>query len=1005
MILRGLWRRRWLSLALLVVAGVTVAAASLGPLYAQAARAAVLRDALDAAPPDHRGWRVTSVRDDAAGLARQVSAPFLRPPVPGAELLSPEPRGKRTYPLMWQEGQCGHVTLLRGRCPRSAMEIMVTRASGFRLGADVKLTSITTWEDGEERLVPLRVVGIYRPDPGDPFWFGRNLFPETAGAGAGNGDPLLTVPRTQEASGLPTGGSAAGAAAGNSWTGYAIVYTDPQVITGGDLAGLESAHARLTGMGQSGDAVTVFTHMDETLAGIHRQIDSLSVPVTLVTLQLVALGWLLLFLTVRDLVAARAPETALARLRGLGTARMWAFGLSEPVVLLLAALPLGLAAAWAVAARLAHEFLRADLPLTLDGPTALYGPAAVAGGLLAAAAAAWSALTRPVVEQWRRTPRARRRTWIPEAVVLALTGVGLVELLAGGPISGPISGSAGQGTGALLAPGLLAVAFALLARRLLPLACAALFRLTRSRGGIAPFLAVRQIARGSATGSTVIVLGAGLGLAVFAVAAWSVTSRNFAEVARVHNGAETVFVVRAADAADLRRVSAGIPGSAPVVRMPGPPVMLATDLERFAAVALWRPPDTGGRALKDLMPRLTAPVAPRVPLTGDRIRARLDVGDIPPGWSIVLSANLRVPGQRQPSVLPLARPEQGRAVYEWGLPPACRTETCELRGLRVESTPVGTADFEHPPGDLGVVALDVRRDGRWTAVDAGLTDAARWRPAAAGPAGLALSMSPWSGAAGGAGAATPATFPDPLPALTNATPGNRKLPGLDDRFTSGYAPAVPAAAVPGLDAAGGVVDIELADRAAYGHSDGAEFQIWAAPGRAEAVLSGLRAAEVPVLATRTTADLRTRYASEGPGLALILLVVAAGAAALLALGRAVLALHAAARRRTLELAALEAAGARAGPLRRSLLIEQAVTLTWAAATGVLAGVTAAHVALPRVPEFAEPPLTPALTYTIIPGPVALVAAAALAACLVAAAATAELLLRGVRVERLRESSA
>ncbi|XVQ83454.1 FtsX-like permease family protein [Microbispora siamensis] len=180
-----------------------------------------------------------------------------------------------------------------------------------------------------------------------------------------------------------------------------------------------------------------------------------------------------------------------------------------------------------------------------------------------------------------------------------------------------------------------------------------------------------------------------------------------------------------------------------------------------------------------------------------------------------------------------------------------------------------------------------------------------------------------------------------------------------------------------------------------------------APDRAGAVLTGLRAAGVPVLATRTTAGLRTGYASEGPGLALILLVVAAAAAALLALGRAVLALYAAARRHTLELAALEAAGTRAGPLRRSLLIEQAVTLTWAGLTGVLAGVTAARVALPRVPEFefAEPPLTPALAYTIVPGPVVLVAAAALAACLVAAAATAALLLRGVRVERLREASA
>ncbi|WP_157099776.1 FtsX-like permease family protein [Microbispora sp. ATCC PTA-5024] len=995
--LRGLWRRRWLSLALLVVAAVTVASASLGPLYAQAARTAVLRNALDGVPPDQRGWRVTTVHDDAADLARAVSAPYLRPPVLGAELLSPDPRGDRTYPLMWQDGQCGHVTLIRGRCPRSAMEIMVTRASGFRIGDGVKLTSIRTRAGTENRLVPLRVVGVYRADPGDDFWFGRNLFTQTAGVSEGNGDPLLTVPETRALSGLPPGQRTSDAASGSAWTAYAIVYTDPAALTGADLDGLEAVHARLAAMGRSGDVVTVFTRMADTLDAVRRQIGSLSVPVTLVTLQLVALGWLLLFLTVRDLAAARAPETALARLRGLGTARMWAFGLSEPVALLLAALPIGLAAGWVVAARMAAEFLRGDVPVTPDGPSLLYGPAAAAGGLLAAAAAARGAVTRPVVEQWRRTPRARRRTWIPEAVVIAVAAVGLVELLAGGPLSG----SPGGGAGALLAPGLLALASALLARRLLPLACAALFRLTRSRGGIAPFLAVRQIARGGATGSTVIVLGPGLGLAVFAVAAWSVTSRNFAEVARVHNGAETVYVVRATDAAALRRISDAIPDSAPVVRLPGPPVMLATDPARFAAVALWRPSYAGGHALEDLVPRLAAPVAPRVPLSGERIRVRVLGGELPAGWTAVLYASVRVPGQALLSEIPLARPRPGRATYEWGLPRACRTGGCELRGLRVETTPAGTVDYEHQPGDLLVTGLDVRRGDRWTPVDAGLGDRARWRPGVAGGPGLVLSMSLW----GGPSAAVPATYPDPLPALADGTPGNRKLPGLDDAHGVGYAAAVSAAAVPGLDAPGGLVDLELADRAAYGYSDKAEFQIWAAPGRAAPVLRGLRAAGVPVLATRTVDGLRTGFAGQGPGLALILLVVAAGAAAVLALGRAVLALYVAARRRTLELAALEAAGARTGPLRRALLIEQAVTLTWASLAGVLAGVLAARVALPRMPEFTEPPSTPALVYTITPGPVVLVGAAALVACLVAAAVTAELLLRGVRVERLREAPA
>ncbi|MEW9531100.1 FtsX-like permease family protein [Microbispora sp. NPDC049125] len=993
--LRGLWRRRWLSLVVLIVAVVPVAAASLAPVYTGAARTAIIRNALDGAVPDHRGWRVTSPAEDAGELARQVAAPFLRPPIAGAELLSPEIKGLKFYSLLWQDGQCGHVTLLKGRCPSAAGEIMVSRASGFLPGATVKLSAFLEGPPDKLRPVPLRVVGVYRVDPADPFWFGRALFPQTAGVTEGNGDPLITTPQTQARYGPPPGDQIA-VASGKAWVTSAIVYVDARRVTSQDLAALEAVQGRLRDLGQLHENTTVFTYMETTLQAIRLQIDSLSVPTTLVALQLVVLGWLLLFLTVRDLVAARAPEIALARLRGLSSPRIWAFGLSEPAAILLAALPLGVAAGWSVATAMAGRLLRADLPVTVDADAVAYGVAAVAGGLLAAAAAARQTVAQPVVEQWRRTPRGRGRTWIPEAVILTITVAGLVELLAGGAITD----STGQRAGALVAPGLLAVAVALLARRLLPLACAALFRLTRTRGGIGAFLAVRQISRGPATASTVIVLAAGLGLAVFAVAAWSVTSRNFTDVARVHNGAETVFVVPPGDIARLRELSDGIPGTAPVVVVPGPPAMLATDLERFASVALWRPEYGGGRPLAELVRGLTVPVAPRVTLTGDRIRAHLAVPPIPKGYDVVLYADFRVAGQTTPASIPLARPIPSRAVYEWGLPRGCQDARCELRGLRVEVKTTGSTDYDTPPDSITVTSLEARHEGRWTTVDAGLDDMRRWTPRAAGGSGLTLSISPF----GGVSASAPATFPDPLPALAGGSTG-MKLPGLDDAHRAGYAATTPVAAVPGLNAAGAVVDLDLADRVAYGYSPKAEFQIWAAPGKGAEIREALHAAGVPVLATRTVGDRVAGYTGQGPGLALMLLVVSAGAAALLALGRAVLALYASARRRTYELAALEAAGARVRPLRIALLLEQAVTLSWAGLAGVAAGVVAARAALPRVPEFAEAPVTPQLDYTLVPQPLILVAVAVLAASLLAAAVTAELLLRGVRFEQLREAPA
>ncbi|GAA4592858.1 hypothetical protein GCM10023194_55720 [Planotetraspora phitsanulokensis] len=997
MILRGLWRRRWLSLIVLVVAILPVVAGSLGPMYTDAARTTLLRETLDHALLDHRGWRVTSVTDTAGRLVEGVKAPFLLPPIKGAELLSPNERSTKTYPLMWIDGQCEHVTLIEGRCPTAAGEIMATGASGLKVGGTVKLNLVRDPDSGKPRLMPLRVVGVYKTDQTDPIWYGRSLFPQTAGVTEGNGDPLLTVEDTELSSAVPAGVTMAGVPA-TAWASTAIVYIDPQKITGDDLALLESVQGELRGLGQSGLSTTVFSYMDDTLKAVHLRLDSLSVPTTLVTLQLVALGWLLLFLTVRDLVAARAPEIALARLRGLSTLRIWAFGLSEPALLLLAALPLGLAASFAVVERMSERLLRNDLEVAVDGFTVLCGVAAVFGGLLATALAARQTVTQPVVEQWRRTPRSHRRAWVVDGVVLAITAVGLAELVAGDAITD----TTGQRASALIAPGLLAVALAMIARRILPLACRALFQLTRTHGNIGAFLAMRQISRGSATASTVVVLSAGLGLAVFAVAAWSVTSRNYQEVARVHNGAETVFVVPRTDAATLRKISASVPGTAPVIVTPGPPATLATDPVAFASVALWRPSYGNDQPLSRLVAKLSPPTAaPRVMFSGDRIRAHISTPPLPKGWNAVLYADFRVFGETRPASIPMARLLAGTTVYEWGLPRGCLTAPCELRGLRMEVMGDSGTDFEdRPSGGALLTKLEMRGDGRWSTVDAGLDDPNRWTSTSStSDGGLPLSFDP------NFSATRPDTFPDPMPGLSSGTAAGQKLPGLDDIYFSGYKSVATTWALPGLNAPGVVVDLEMADRVAYGYSSRTEFQIWAAPGRGEEVRDALRGDGVPILATRTLDDLVSAYTSQGPGLALLLLIISAGVAALLALGRAVLALHAAARRRTYEMAALEAAGARVRPLRTALLLEQTITLSWGALTGILAGLVAAWAALPRVPEFAETPVTPPLDYSLVPVPVIAVACAVLALSMIAAAVTSELLLRGVRVDQLREAPA
>jgi hypothetical protein len=90
------------------------------------------------------------------------------------------------------------------------------------------------------------------------------------------------------------------------------------------------------------------------LAGIESDWRAMAVPVTLTTLTLLLLTWLLLFLIVTEAVEARGPEIALAKLRGHGRLGILLFGLSEPAVILLAALPVGLLVGWTAARRPAN---------------------------------------------------------------------------------------------------------------------------------------------------------------------------------------------------------------------------------------------------------------------------------------------------------------------------------------------------------------------------------------------------------------------------------------------------------------------------------------------------------------------------------------------------------------------------------------------------------------------------------------------------------------------------
>ena len=161
--LRGLWWRRGLTAAVIIVATITTTAAALGPMYARAAGESTLRDRLAAASVTVTGLHyqettdVTSTYDyrsalhDAphpgriAGYPTRIGGIFLPTGATGDG-------GGVDTDLLWRQGICGHVVITSGVCPTKAGQLLVSartvaaRIYGWRLEKSPWTTSRwTVW--------------------------------------------------------------------------------------------------------------------------------------------------------------------------------------------------------------------------------------------------------------------------------------------------------------------------------------------------------------------------------------------------------------------------------------------------------------------------------------------------------------------------------------------------------------------------------------------------------------------------------------------------------------------------------------------------------------------------------------------------------------------------------------------------------------------------------------------------------------------------------------------
>jgi putative ABC transport system permease protein len=1026
---RSIWQRRWLSLVVFLTASIAAAAAAVGPMYTEAARTAIVRNAFAQAPVEGQGimfvWdrpyqtppEFLDETPEATGIPQAFDSP-----IRGAEITSHLLDEGDRVSLIWREGSCARLVIVSGRCPSSPGEVVASEATngryGWEIGAQVFLRALVPPDGGDHaeavEALPLTVVGIYEPrDPGERFWFGRQYFPHSTATSEGNvaaglrNDPLITEESTLEWS----------ARADALWQMSATLLLDVESLVGDDAESLGAARmvAREWAAGQvfewAGARAVVTTSMSGIGAEAIQEQESLDVSVIVVSLELVALIWLLLFLAVKDLVRARQSEIGLARLRGLSRLQVWRFGLGGPVTLLVLALPVGVIASKPIVRLLSGWLLGSDIEVSTGWPTWLAATAGILGGLLAAVLAARSTLTMSVMDQWRNPKSGHEhRNWVVDAVVITLVASGLVELMSGGLITEP----SGESMTALLAPALIATALALLVARGLPHLGRLAYRATDRRSGIGFFLGLRHASRSQDTTSMLVVLTVAFSLATFALTAWAVTVRNHRDVATAHNGAPTVLFVTPPESPSLiGLVDMADPGGQSAV-----PVavydrtearLLAVDTTRFSSVANWRPEFTDV-PLADLLPLLRPPSSPQIMLSGDEIQITIDPQRVTTP-NLELFADLEIPDRQTRVGVDLEVSTQGKQDTVWAsqLPSTC-LNTCELRGITV----LASADPDRGTfrAELLITKIEIHSDTGWRTVDAGLAETDRWRgegstfrvPAktTGTPNGLALTFE-----TGDVARAVVATHPPIMPAITLGAIGPRpvghEVGGLDGGIQEVEAVAE-AQGLPGATGPTALVDYETAEHTAFGFTSDLDQQVWVTSEAAAQVKQALRDQGVLITAERTVSDLERQFNSDGPGLALALLLVIAAAGAVLAMARAGISLYAAGRQRSYQFAVLSAIGASGHSQRAAILIEQAITIGAGVLTGAVAGIVSAVIALPRIPQFTTPPATPALTFT--PDPLVIAGALGISAVAVTIVVvlTTEAIRRSVDVNQLRQAA-
>ena len=603
-LLKRFFAQRLLGLAIVVTLGFTIGVLVAGPIYADAAREAILSSAVTTAPvtvrnvafqtygsPSYEYETADSTLNDAiSSLPVGKVVPQGRGTV---RLQGPDGAAPLSMTVLFRDGATDHLPY-RGDPPEGSGEIALPGGVSRLLGVDVGGTVTAIGPTGET--ADLTLVGRFDPpDRNDPFWFGdQTPFPPP--------DSTDLPPALMDKAGYLEVAPALGVTSEYVWDVYLDLVGVPFV----EAQQLPAEIQRITDELRSTPEFTqlrVTTGLDTLITLVRQRVEDLRVPIFLVVFQIGAVT-LAILAGVGSLVLSRQSfELAVLRSRGFSGGKLLSAQAIQAVFTAIVAFPLGLLIGMGLA-KLASNANGPSLPGVLF-PIGLSSFALVLGAIGAAVGAVTLLLLsiphvrRTILEERRLLSREDRPlvSRVPvELFVLPVAIFTFVEL----------RGTAVKSTSArdqldplvLLTPTLLIFALSFLALRLLLWFLRRLDRPVARTKSLPTYLATRRLGRSPGTSfATSLLLVLAVGLLIVSTSYRAIVLRNHEDTAHQQVGADWNVQI-AVPQEPLLAVGSVPDGSVAIVRsqpifdQPGrftlAPTVLAVDPLRFADGGWWR---------------------------------------------------------------------------------------------------------------------------------------------------------------------------------------------------------------------------------------------------------------------------------------------------------------------------------------------------------------------------------------------------------------------------------